>query len=90
VEIRVHEKETVWTPECTGCMSCVSACPVEGCLSVTRKGKESWSPWLIPAVGLGTIFLFWAVARVTGHWNSYVPVEQLAEAYRQARELAHP
>jgi polyferredoxin len=90
VEIRVHEKASVWTPECTGCMSCVSACPVDGCLTVTRKGKASWSPWLIPAVGLGTIFLFWAVARVTGYWHSYVPLEQLAEAYRQARELAHP
>ena len=28
--------------------------------------------------------------RVTGHWNSYLTVDQLAEAYRQARDLAHP
>ena len=90
VEIRVHEKPSVWTPECTGCMTCVSTCPVEGCLTVTRKGKASWSPWLIPAVGLGTIFLFWGVARVTGYWHSYVPLDQFAEAYRQARALAHP
>jgi len=90
VEIRVHEKPSVWTPECTGCMTCVSNCPVENCLTVTRKGKGSWSPWLIPLVGLGTIFLFWGAARVTGYWHSYVTVDQLSEAYRQARELAHP
>jgi len=90
VEIRVHGKPSVWTPECTGCMSCVSTCPVENCLTVTRKGKASWSPWLIPVAGLCTIFLFWGAARVTGYWHSYVTADQLAEAYRQARELAHP
>jgi polyferredoxin len=90
VEIRVHEKSAVWTPECTGCMSCVAACPVEDCLTVTRRGKAGWSPFLIPLVGLGTIFLFWGVARVTGHWHSSVPDAQLAEAYRQAKGLLHP
>ena len=90
VEIRVHEKAAVRTPECTGCMTCVSACPVEDCLTVTRKGKASWSPWLIPVVGLGTIFLFWGAARVTGYWHGYVTVDRLTDAYRQARELAHP
>ena len=99
VEIRVHEKPSVWTLECTGCMACVAACPVEDCLTVTRRGKAGWSPYLIegvlvavliPLVGLGTIFLFWGVARVTGYWHSYVPADQLAEAYRQAKGLLHP
>ncbi|MBM2829173.1 MAG: 4Fe-4S ferredoxin [Actinobacteria bacterium] len=27
VEITVHSKNSVWTPECTGCMSCVSTLP---------------------------------------------------------------
>jgi len=90
VEIRVHEKPSVWTPECTGCMSCVAACPVEDCLTVTRRGKSGWSPYLIPLVGLGTIFLVWGVARITGYWHSYVPAAQLAEAYRQAKGLIHP
>ena len=90
VEIRVHEKPSVWTPECTGCMSCVTACPVEDCLTVTRRGKAGWSPYLIPLVGLGTIFLIWGVARVTGYWYGHVPDAQLAEAYRQARGLLHP
>ncbi len=90
VEIRVHEKPSVWTPECTGCMTCVSSCPVEDCLTVTRRGKASWSPWLLPLVGLGAIFLLWGIARATGRWYSEVPLDLLADAYRQARELAHP
>jgi polyferredoxin len=90
VEITVHKKNSVRTPECTGCMSCVSACPVEDCLTVTKKGKGSWSPWLIPAVGLGTIFFLWGIARVTGHWHTDLPLPTLVEAYRQAHTLIHP
>jgi len=90
VEIQVHRKPSVWTPECTGCMTCVANCPVEDCLTVTRKGKDTLSPWLIPLVGLGTIFLLWGIARVTGHWHTDLPLSTLAEAYRQAPRLLHP
>ena len=90
VEIRVHEKPSVWTPECTGCMTCVSSCPVEECLTVTRRGRASWSPWVIPLVGLVTIFLLWGIARATGRWNADVPFSLLADAYRQAKVLVHP
>ncbi|MGE5663366.1 MAG: 4Fe-4S binding protein [Deltaproteobacteria bacterium] len=90
VEIRVHAKPSVWTPECTGCMSCVAACPVDNCLTVTRKGTKSLSPYLVPAVGLGTIFAIWAVARLTGHWHTDLPLPALADAYRQAHTLIHP
>ncbi|MCL5966744.1 MAG: 4Fe-4S binding protein [Deltaproteobacteria bacterium] len=90
VEITVHRKNSVWTPECTGCMSCVAACPVEDCLTVTKKGKPSWSPWSIPAVGFGAIYFLWGIARVTGHWHTDLPMDTLAEAYRQAHTLIHP
>lgn len=89
-EIRVHGKRSVWTPECTGCMSCVCACPVEDCLTVTRRGRKSWSPYVVPVAGLGTIFLAWAAARLTGNWTSDVPLSVFAEVYRRAAELAHP
>jgi polyferredoxin len=90
VEIRVHEKPSVRTPECTGCMTCVCSCPVEDCLTVTRRGRAGWSPWWIPALGLGTIFLLWGIARATGHWSGDAPLPLLADAYRHARELIHP
>jgi len=90
VEIKVHGKESVRTPECTGCMSCVSSCPVENCLTVTKRGRESWSPWGIPIVGLVTIILVWGIARATGHWQTGLPLPSLIEAYRQAHTLIHP
>ena len=90
VEITVHRKASVWTPECTGCMSCVACCPVEDCLTVTRKGKGSLSPFLIPVAGLGTIYLLWGVARLTGHWHTSLSPEALSEVYRIAASLVHP
>jgi polyferredoxin len=90
VEISVHRKKSVWTPECIGCMSCVAACPVESCLTVTRKGKRSLSPYLLPLTGLGTIYFLWAIARITGHWETSLPVSTLVDAYRVAHTLAHP
>jgi polyferredoxin len=82
VEIEVHAKLRVLTPECTGCMSCVSACTVPDCLGVTRKGARALSPWLVPAAGLATMLGFWAVARATGFWETSVPVEAFRWAYR--------
>ena len=90
VEITVHRKASVWTPECTGCLSCVASCPVEDCLTVTRKGKGSLSPYLIPLVGLGTISLLWAAARLTGHWQTTLSLSALSEVYRIASSLVHP
>jgi ferredoxin len=90
VEITVHRKASVWTPECTGCMSCVTSCPVENCLTVTRKGNASLSPYLVPLGGLGTIYLLWGVARLTGHWHTTLSQSTLAEVYRIASTLVHP
>jgi MinD superfamily P-loop ATPase len=90
VEIPVHRKASVWTPECTGCMTCVASCPVEDCLTVTRKGKGSLSPYLIPLVGLGTIYLLWGVARLTGHWHTSLSLSALSEVYQVAASLVHP
>ena len=90
VEITVHQKPSVWTPECTGCMTCVSSCPVENCLTVTRREERSLSPYLIPLVGLGTIYLLWGIARLTGHWHTSLSQSTLADVYRIAASLAHP
>jgi polyferredoxin len=82
VEIPVHARLRVLSTECTGCMSCVAACTVRNCLGVTREGKRAWSPWLVPAVALGVMLGFWAVARLTGFWETDVTSETFRWAYR--------
>jgi polyferredoxin len=88
-QIPVHARGSVWTAECTGCMSCVAACTVEDCLTTTRRGVRGLSPWLVPAAGLGTFLAVWALARATGHWQTALPREVLAQVYRMAPFLSH-
>jgi polyferredoxin len=82
VEIPVHARLRVLSPECTGCMSCVAACTVPDCLGVTREGARTWPAWLVPAVALATMLGFWAVARMTGFWETTLTPEDFRWAYR--------
>ena len=82
VEIPVHARLRVLSPECTGCMSCVAACTTRDCLGVTRAGKRALSPWLVPAVALGVMLGAWALARATGFWETSVSAETFRWAYR--------
>ena len=81
-EIQVHARLRVLSTECTGCMSCVAACTTADCLGVTRKGANAWSPWLVPALALGVMLGFYAVARASGFWETSVTVEAFRWAYR--------
>ncbi|HET9599121.1 MAG TPA: 4Fe-4S binding protein [Anaeromyxobacteraceae bacterium] len=87
--IPVHRRASVWTAECTGCMSCVAACTTPDCLTVTRRGATGLSPWLVPAAALGVMLGAWAIARATGHWETALPGEMLARVYRMAPYLGH-
>ncbi|MGB8933409.1 MAG: 4Fe-4S binding protein [Anaeromyxobacteraceae bacterium] len=82
VEIPVHARLRVLTPECTGCMSCVAACTVPDCLGVTRVGALAWPAWLVPAVALATMLGAWIVARATGSWETTVAPALFRWAYR--------
>ena len=87
VEIPVHARVQVRSPECTGCLSCVAASTVPSCLGVSRT--KHVSPWVLPAAGLGTMLAFWAVAVATGFGTSDVPLEIFRRAYRMAPMLGH-
>jgi polyferredoxin len=82
VEIPVHTRLRVLSPDCTGCMSCVAACASPDCLGVTRQGARAWPPWVVPAVTLGVMLGAWALARATGRWETSVPAEAFRWAYR--------
>ena len=82
VEIPVHARLRVLTPECTGCLSCVAACTVPDCLGVARPARRARSPLLLPAVALATMLGAWAIARLTGFWETSLGVEAFRWAYR--------
>jgi polyferredoxin len=89
VEIPVHARGSVWTPECTGCMGCVAACSTPDTLTLVRRGAKGFSPWLVPALGVGALVVAYGVARLTGHWTSTVPLEVFVDVYRQAELIGH-
>jgi len=85
--IKVHEKSSVRTPECIGCLSCVETCP-RGALSMTlawvRLKKAAFAALL-----LGTFFAFVAVAKLTGHWESGVTYREYAHLLPLREYISH-
>lgn len=78
--IEVRKKTRVGSPECMGCMHCVGACPVSGCLT-PRVGRRRVSPLAVLAASAVVLLLFWAWARATGHWDNGLPPVMLRRLY---------
>lgn len=78
--IIVANATTVNSPECTGCMDCVQACPKPLALQPRlplRIGQVP--PWIVAVLVVGTFLTFVLVAKLTGHWQTVLTVED----YRQ-------
>ncbi len=73
----------VWAPECDGCMDCVRACPVDGCLEAKAFSRVKIAVWLWPALVVGTWLLVYGLAVAAGQWHSGLP----PEAFKHAIEL---
>jgi polyferredoxin len=74
---RVH---TVRDTECDGCMDCVRACPVDHCLEARLVGKVRIAPWVWPLLVVGVWLAIYAGAKVSGNWDSTVPVDGFRSA----------
>lgn len=88
--IRVAEQTVVTSPECLGCLECVAACPVDNCLRVSTYHRRKLPTWLVPLGVLSFFLIAWAVAHLTGHWQSTVPPEILRSYYPMSATMAHP
>jgi len=70
--LQVEEKEVVSSPECFGCLTCVSHCPSAGALDITvgaGRTRKVFSPYIY-AAALVLIFYLVIVAGIfTGHWH---------------------
>ncbi len=68
----VEEKQMVNSPECFGCMTCVSHCPSAGALDITvRAGltRKVFSPYIYPAALLLIFYLVILTGILTGNWH---------------------
>lgn len=72
--LKVAQKKTILSPECTGCLNCVKSCPVDKTLEL-----KSTSLILTPRRVALSILIIWfsviAFAKLTGHWETNIPPE---------------
>jgi polyferredoxin len=74
--------------ECTGCMECVASCPIESALSL-QIPKRSLKPEWIAAAICAIFLLAVASARLTGHWQSQIPVSAYEHLVPIAEDFSH-
>jgi len=89
--IPVDVLRTVRTPECNGCLTCVSVCPVQDALEMRALVRKRRLTAPVIAAGVAAVFLLLVgYAKVTGHWEGRVPEEVFFELIPNADQLAHP
>jgi len=86
----VEYMERVSSPECTGCLTCISRCPAEGALDPALPGRRRVNAVIHIVL---VITLFWggiAVARAAGYWRSNVTYKEYKKIIPHLDELEHP
>lgn len=86
----VEEKSTIRSPECTGCLTCVSCCPAEGTLNAAIIGRKPLHPLFYVAVVVVIFFGIIVIAKATGRWNSSLSSEELLNLVPFLDRLSHP
>ena len=89
--IPVDVLRTVRTPECNGCLTCVSVCPVKDALEMRTLRRRRKIPALAIATGVSVIFLLVVgYAKVAGQWDGRIPEHVFFELIPKAATFAHP
>lgn len=86
----VEDKRRVRSPECTGCLTCVSRCPARGALDMALPGRIAVKPLIFAALVSAAFFGLIGMARITGHWHSAVAYEDYKALVPVARHFEHP
>jgi polyferredoxin len=88
--IQISGKRFVHSPECIGCVECVAVCPQKDCLTLSAPKVNKLPVHILPAAVLTVFFLFWAVALLTGHWETSISPEAAKRLYPISSMLMHP
>ncbi len=80
----------VYSAECTGCMECVSACPVEGALQMSFWNRRPFTAWMLTA---GIAVLFFGIvgfAKWNKTWGTDIPDTVYDQLLPRLDRLSHP
>ena len=86
----VDQLITIKSAECTGCLECVAACPVDKALIVSAGARRAVPAWVV-AAAIGLVFFgVFGYALATGHWYTNLPERVYMELIPRAQEFSHP
>ncbi len=86
--IIVHKKTRIRSDECTACLTCTSVCPEPDTLSLKfYSSKKRISAKLLAVLILLIFLLFTGWARLTGHWQNKISVQQYKTDLRQMEQV---
>ena len=89
--IPVDTLMTVRTPECNGCLTCVTACPVKDALEMRTLVSRRRVTASRIAIGVAAIFLIVVgYARLSGHWHGNTPEHVFFQLIPNAASYSHP
>ena len=86
----VEQLKIVRSPECTGCLTCVSHCPAKGALDMSLMKRTTVNPLLFACLVVAIFFGSIGIAKRTGHWHSAVTYEEYKRIVPQTEHLEHP
>jgi polyferredoxin len=89
-QIDVESRTRVRSPECTGCLTCVSRCPAKGALDMQVPRMKPAAPALFIVLALAIFFGAVGAAKLTGSWQSSVTYEQYRQLVPAVTQLGHP
>lgn len=86
----VDKKIRLKSPECTGCMTCVSHCPARGALDIAFTKKKVLNPVLFVVLVIVLFFGATGIGKLTGKWHSAITHEEYKRIIPKASVLEHP
>lgn len=87
--IKVDKVKTVISDECTSCMNCLDACPVENTLDIKTLGKKKISKLKVVIMVVVIYSSIVVGAMLTGNWDNDISKEKYLELYEIKDKIGH-
>ncbi len=87
--IKVDKKECIYSPECNGCMTCLSYCPEKDALDFKTKNRRV-SPYLLI---ISILIIFYGLiiyAKITDRWQSSLTTPEILNLIPFLEMFVHP